>query len=63
VGCTLEPLADGVVGDVHEVALLEELGEVELLAWLKCVDGGEPELLQVPQRQRGPCPGASAQGA
>ena len=37
--CTLEPLADGVAGDVDEVALLEELGEVELLAWLERVDG------------------------
>jgi hypothetical protein len=50
-GCTLEPLADGVAGDVHEVALPGELGEVELLAGLERVDGGEPELLQVPQRR------------
>jgi hypothetical protein len=47
----LEPLADGVAGDVHEVALPGELGEVELLAGLERVDGGEPELLQVPQRR------------
>jgi len=49
--CTLEPLADGVAGDVDDVALLEEVGEVERLAGLEGVDGGEPELLQVLQRR------------
>ena len=61
--CTLEPLADGVTGDVDEVALLEELGEVELLAGLERVDGGEPELLQVPQRRRAGHGGAGAAAA
>jgi hypothetical protein len=44
-GCTLEPLSMEFRRDIHEVTLLEELGEVELLARLEHVDDDEPELL------------------
>jgi len=46
----LEPLANGVVGDIDEVVLLEKVSEVDRLAGFKAIDGSEPELLQVPQR-------------
>jgi len=46
----LEPLAVGVAGDVDEVVLLEEVSEVDRLAWFEAVDSSEPKLLQVPQR-------------
>lgn len=52
VGCvvclgTLEAFADGVAGDVDEVALLEEVVEDEGLAGLEAVEGAEAELLEV----------------
>lgn len=49
---TLESLSDGFGGDVDEVALLEELVELELLARVEGVDGHQPEFLQVAQRRR-----------
>jgi hypothetical protein len=47
----LEPLLMEFWRDIHEVALLEDLNEVELLAGLKRIDDGQLELLQVLQRR------------
>jgi hypothetical protein len=51
-GCTLEPLLMEFWRDIHKVALLEDLNEVELLAGLKRIDDGQLELLQVLQWRR-----------
>lgn len=42
---TLKTLADGVAGDVHEVALLENIRNDKPLAWLEFIERLEEELL------------------